>query len=117
METLLRSSDVPICPAAPRARHGAGELSVERQNWHCEPGDGDSPAARPAGGNAPAGSRKTRSPPSAELRRSAPTRSELAGRQRRETDLELVSLLMSSPWDSRVGLGLEVGVCGGGWGG
>lgn len=98
METLLRSSDVPICPAAPRARHGAGELSVERQNWHCEPGDGDSPAARPAGGNAPAGSRKTRSPPSAELRRSAPTWSELAGRQRQETDLELVSLLMSSPW-------------------
>lgn len=80
METLLRSSDVPICPAAPRARHGAGEPSVERQNWHREPGD--NPAARPAGGNAPAGSRKTRSPPSAELRRSAPTRSELAGRQR-----------------------------------
>lgn len=103
----------PVYPAAPRARIRAGEPSVERQSWHRKPGDGDSPAAGPAGGNAPAGSGETRSLPSAEPRLSAPTRPELAGRQRQETDPELVSLLISSPRDS--GVGPELGGCGAGW--
>ncbi|KAL6038925.1 hypothetical protein STEG23_010014 [Scotinomys teguina] len=74
METLLRSSDVPVCPAAPRAKIRAGEPSVERQSWHRKPGDGDSPAAGPAGGNALAGSSETPSLPSEEPRHAAPTR-------------------------------------------
>lgn len=85
METILRSSDVPICPAAPRARHGAWEPSVEPRSWQRELGDGGNPVARPAGRDAPAGSRETRSLPSAEPRLSAPTRPTLAGRRQQET--------------------------------
>nr|XP_042127795.1 skin secretory protein xP2-like [Peromyscus maniculatus bairdii] len=116
--TLHRVAFPGACPgplahrgpvASSPARIRAGEPSVERQSWHRKPGDGDSPAAGPAGGNAPAGSGETRSLPSAEPRLSAPTRPELAGRQRQETDPELVSLLISSPRDS--GVGPELGGC------